>query len=78
MFLLTRHNLHYEFATLVVVHVQEDPSFVVQMDFKSLHHVLVLEFLAFGHELFHKFVHLRVDVVYIPFFEHQQETTVED
>ena len=71
MFLLTRHTLHYELAALVVVHVQEDQSFVVQMDFQSLHHVLVLEFLEFGLELFHKFVNLRVDVVHIPFFEHQ-------
>ena len=78
MFLLTRHNLHYEFSTLVVVHVQEDPSFMVQMDFQSLHHVLVLEFLEFGPDLFPKFVHLRVDVVYIPLFEHQQETRVEN
>ena len=44
---------------------------MVQMDFQCLHHVLVLEFLEFGPELFPKFVHLRVDVVYIPFFEHQ-------
>ena len=51
---------------------------MVQMDFQSLHHVLVLNFLESGPELFPKFVHLQVDVVYIPLFEHQQETSVEN
>ena len=44
---------------------------MVQMDFQCLHHVLVLEFLEFCLEIFPKFVHLWVDVVYMSFFEHQ-------
>ena len=76
--LLTRHTLqvhvsvsHYEFAALVVVHVQKDPRFAVQVDYQSLHYVLVLKFLEFGPELFPVFVHLRVHFVHFPLFEHQ-------
>ena len=68
---------HYEFAALVIVHVQKDPSFAVQVDYQSLHYVLVLEFLEFGPELFPVFVHLQVHFVHFPLFEHQQETGVE-
>ena len=66
---------HYKSTALVVVHAQEDLSFVVQMDFQSLHYFLVLEildfgleFLDFGLELFLMFVHLRVHDVHIPIF----------
>ena len=76
--LLTRHTLqvyvsvsHYEFVALVVVHVQKDPSFAVQVDYQSLHYVIVLEFLEFGPELFLVFIHLRVHFVHFPLFEHQ-------
>ena len=62
---------HYEFAALVFVHVLEDSTFVVQVDFQSLHYVLVLEFLEFFPELFHVFVHLREHIVHIPLFQHQ-------
>ena len=50
---------------------------MVQVDYQSLHYVLVLEFLEFGPELFPVFVHLRVHFIYFPLFEHQQETGVE-
>ena len=69
---------HYKFYALVVVHAQEDPSFVVQLNFQFLHYVLILEFLEFFHELFVVFVHLRVRVVHLPLFKHQQETGVEN
>ena len=68
---------NYEFVALVVVHVQKDPSFSVQVDYQSLHYDLVLEFLEFGPEMFPVFVHLRVHFVHFPLFEHQQETGVE-
>ena len=51
---------------------------MVQVDFQSLHYVLVLKFLEFGPELFLVFVHLWVHIVYLPLFEHQQETRVEN
>ena len=63
---------YYKFNALVVVHAQEDSSFVVKVDFQSLHYFLVLEFLKFGLELFPVFVHFWVHVVHIPLFEHQQ------
>ena len=43
---------------------------MVQVDFQSLHYVLVLEFLELGPELFLVFVHPRVHFVHIPLFEH--------
>ena len=36
---------HYKFIALVVVHAQEDSSFVVYMDFQPLHYFLVMSFL---------------------------------
>ena len=48
------------------------------MDCQSLHYVLILEFLEFGHELFPMFGHLQVHIVHIPLFEHQQEIGVEN
>ena len=51
---------------------------MVQVDFQSLHYVLVLEFLEFCPELFPMFVHLREHIVHIPLFEHQQETGVDN
>ena len=64
------YGSHYKFTTLVVVHAEEDSSFVVLVDFQSLHYFLVLKFLEFGLELFSVFVHLWVHVVHIPVFEH--------
>ena len=69
---------HSKFTALVVVNAQKDSSFVVQVDFQTLHYFLVLEFLEFGLELFPMLVHLRVHAVHIPLFEHQQETRVEN
>ena len=69
---------HYKFIALVVIHAQEDLSFVVQVDFQSLYYFLLLEFLEFGLELFPMFVHIWVHVVHIPLFEHQQEIEVEN
>ena len=51
---------------------------MVQVDFQSLHYVLVLGLLEFGLELFLVFVLLSVHVVHIPLFEHQQETGMEN
>ena len=55
---------HYKFTALVVVHTEKDSSFVVKVDFQSLHYFLVLE-------LFPVFIHFQVHVVHIPLFEHQ-------
>ena len=43
---------------------------MVLVDFRSLHYVLVLEFLKFGPKLFPVFVHLLIHIVHIPFYEH--------
>ena len=51
---------------------------MVQVDFQSLHYFIVLKFLDFGLELFLVFVHLRLHVLHISLFEHQQETWVEN
>ena len=51
---------------------------MIQVDFQSLHYILVLEFLEFGHKLFLVFVHLLIHVVHIPLFKHHQETGVEN
>ena len=68
---------HHKFTALVVVHAQEDSSFVIQVDFQYVHYFLVLKYLEFGLEPFLVFVHIQVHV-HIPLFEHQYETEVEN